>query len=258
MSFFDDKNNGAGDGGDAGDGGEEQKIMIGDQEFSLEEAQELVKKGQMVKEVDERYSTDISKVYPKFTKQSQILKDPKALKRYYEDTFGDDMGGDNRGGNNFSGDNRGGNNSRMSQDDEVAEALARAEEIGLATKKSVSKIVQETVQNILGARDLKKTLDKFESMGNPYEDKNLPKFRPREIIEHMRETGIRDPKRAYNDLYEPQVDQWKINKLAGSRPKPFVSERGGQAGSRKPSKVRVTDSNLKENIAEALQESIGG
>lgn len=61
------------------------KIKVGDKEYDADELDNLVRKGLVAKQVEEEQNIDISKLQPEFTKRSQLLKNPEALREYVKD-----------------------------------------------------------------------------------------------------------------------------------------------------------------------------
>ena len=56
--------------------------------------------------------------------------------------------------------------------------------------------------------------------------KELPKFDEGEIIQHMQETGIRNPEKAYKDLYEDEWFDYKVKQAKKS--KSYMTEKRGE------------------------------
>lgn len=64
------------------------KVKVGDTEYDIDELHTLVEKGKFAKQVESEQNIDLSRVYPEFTKRSQLLKNPEALKQYVKENYG--------------------------------------------------------------------------------------------------------------------------------------------------------------------------
>ena len=60
------------------------KIKVGEREYSESELADLVKMGELGREVEEKYNTKLDRVYPEFTKKSQRVRELVDLNSQYE------------------------------------------------------------------------------------------------------------------------------------------------------------------------------
>lgn len=68
----------------------ETKLKIGEEEMSPEEAAKLISKARQIESIEKEQNVDIAKLYPDYTKKSQLLKDPVQLGAYIAKEFGED------------------------------------------------------------------------------------------------------------------------------------------------------------------------
>ena len=66
----------------------------------------------------------------------------------------------------------------------------------------------------------------------------------------MDETGIKSPEKAYKDMFETELDQWKEKQLRKITPNGIRTESSSTAGSKEPEPVVVTTQNLKTLLRE--------
>ena len=114
--------------------------------------------------------------------------------------------------------------------------------------------------------DKKKTLDQLKNEWRAQAEKNVRMelgladiarqenvtISEEELVEHMAQTGIRNPQKAYNDKFEPEIDKWKQSKLDSVKKPGMVTEEESTAGSKQPPKVALTKDNLGDHLEEVL------
>lgn len=208
---------------------EESTFTVGDDTYSQDELESLVGLGKMAREAEEKYNTPMDRVYPEYTKSRQQIKEMEA-KLEAKVTTGE-----------------------ISQD-EAGQALKAAEQIGLVTKDTFKNALKENFYEMYAEqRAADKLLETTSTMEKEFNGKDgRPKFRQREMLEYMRDTGINNPKLAYKAKYEKQIDAWKEKQLgsSGSRAETISSS---TAGSKQPSPVSITNDNIDDLMREALK-----
>jgi hypothetical protein len=208
-----------------------EKIKIGEEEYSLDEAQALLKLGKLGKELETQWDTDISKVYPKFTQATKRVKELEESNAQYE-----------------------AEKNAVPVDKQVAyeEARRQAKEIGILTKDDIDEVVSRIVEQkteerkqvesvLQEANDLEKELNGSDGR---------PKFEKEKTIQYMVDTGVRDMRIAYELSNRDALDTWRLNKLQETKSKGIVTQPGG--GAKKPEEPRITKDNLNEMVREAL------
>ncbi len=68
----------------------------------------------------------------------------------------------------------------------------------------------------------------------------------------MAETGIKNPQKAYKDMFEDELDAIKEKKLAEIKPQGMITTNGSQAGGKQPAPVKITRANLTSLVQQAL------
>ena len=208
-----------------------QNIKIGEDEYSLEEAQSLLEKGKFAKEVETKYNTDLSKVWPDYTRKSQELKNLQAEMEELKKPAPEPI----------------------DQEDPVVVARQQAKKLGLLLEDELperfDKYYKEryekdkAVENLMS--DTKSLLNTVKSEGKPLvEEEDLLKF--------MAEEGIRSPEKAYKLLKEEELDKWKMEKISSAKKPGLYTEKTSIAGSKEPKEVKVTNDNIDDMLSEAL------
>lgn len=207
--------------------GEEQQtetIKVGDNEYTLEEAQKLMKYGKMGIEAEEKYDTDLSKVWPEYTKSRQELKELR------------EKGQEQEGGQQKE-------ISEADQKEQMDTARKLLKEMGFLTEQDYE--VKRRTEEIKG---------QLETLTTEIDGEDgRPKFRSQTILEHMANTGIKQPRVAYKDLYEKELDEWKAKQFAeGKRPGLDVQTESEGGAEKEPKTKKVTAGNLKDVVADFL------
>ena len=158
----------------------EEKIKVGDDEFSKDELRELVGLGKIGKEAEEKYQTKIDKVWPEFTKKSQKLKEleEQISKREEEETRTKVTEG-----------------RELSADEQRKIAREEAKKLGI--------LLDDDFDNMYAQRRAAERLtEDTDDVVSDAVDKYGIKTSTKELLEHMAETGIRNPERALKDKFE--------------------------------------------------------
>jgi hypothetical protein len=218
---------------------EPEKIKVGEEEFTQEELSSLVGLGKLGREMEEKYNTKIDRVWPEYTKTTQELK---ALKEEKERLEAERV-------------SQKANTGAELTDEEVAkQAREQARKIGLALSEDVETKVSQKVMEVLAARDLLNDCKDFEGELNGKDGR--PAFKTQEVLKHMDETGIKNPEKAYKDLYEKELDAWKEQQIKKAKPSGLVTEGASAAGGKEPREVKPTAENLDQLVRDALAGNI--
>lgn len=220
--------------------GEVLPIKVGDTEYTPEELEGLIADGKFKRDIEEKQNTKIDRVLPEYTKLTQEKssweKDKEDyLKLKYEKEQA---------------------SKPQPEFDEatIAKAQEEARKLGLFTKNEVEQYVSENFPKFYSQqRAADKLIDSMEGLEKEIDGSDgRPKFVLNEVLEHIRETGIKDPLKAYKDKYETELDTWKEKKLSGSKRDGIYSESSSSAGGKQPVEVRPTRANLGKLVREAL------
>lgn len=213
---------------------EPQKIKLGDAEYSQEELQDLVGLGKLGKELESKWNTKMDSLFPAFTKSQQELKELKTkIEEKPQDVTPADL-------------------SVLPADQaEQVKSLLRG--MGFVTKEEALSEVKQMTAVERETERLKEAVADLETEINGSDGR--PAFKKEEILQHMLDTGIKNPEKAYKDKYESELDAWKEKQFASARKPGLVTEtNGGGTGDKQPAPVKITKANLDQLLKEALNE----
>lgn len=203
-------------------------FKLGEKEYTQEELSKLVGLGEIARESEEKFKTPIDKVWPSYTKTTQENAD---LKKELEELK-------NRPSETVS------TNLSDLTPQQKEEALKAADALGIGPN-SFRQIVREE----LAAKDL---ISDVSSVIVDAKKEGYPETTTEDLLRHMQDTGIKNPAKAYKDLFETELDEIKEKKLATIKPSGMITTQASTAGSKQPEKIAVNKSNLGQIIAEAL------
>ena len=205
-----------------------ETIKVGEEEYSQDELQKMVGLGKVASELETKWNTDINRLFPEYTKLSQEKKEwlkerderpaPAVIKNEDEEV------------------------------DEVKQAVSKLKELGFLSREDVDREVSSRVMSVLEAKEL---LNNTERLVKEQSESGNPKISSEELLEYMRETGIRRPEFAYKSRFEKELDEIKEKKLSGIKPKGIITEDGG-AGMKVPQQKPITRDNITEALSEVL------
>lgn len=223
--------------------GEVLPIKIGDTEYTPTELESLIADGKFKREVEEKQNTKLDKIngaYVKLTQERKSWEDERA--EYLK--LKDEKEQANKPAPEFD-------------EATISKAQEEARKLGLFTKNEVEQYVSENFPKFYSQqRAADKLLEGMEGLEKEITGEDgRPKFVLDEILGHIKETGIRDPLKAYKDKYETELDTWKEKKLSGAKREGIYSESGSTAGGKQPPPVKVTRDNLEKLVREAIHGS---
>lgn len=228
-----DDNSGAGDA--------LQTVKIGEVEYSMDDLSGLVADGQFKREIEEKQNTKLDKLMGSFTKLTEEKKTWDTERAELEKFKADKAKAD----------------APKDAPDEATIAKAREElrKIGVFTKEDVDAYIkQEFPKMYVTQRETDKFFDTGHKLEGEIDGKDgRPKFVLDDVLEHMKQTGIRDPFKAYKDKYEDKLDTWKAEQLGKNKREGLLSDRSSTAGGKTPPDVRPTRANLSQLFKEAME-----
>jgi len=216
---------------------EVEKVKVGGDEYTQEELDSLVKLGKVGREAEEKYNTKIDKVWPEFTKKSQALKEAEEKLKSIDKPEAPQT-----------------QEPAAPETDEqkvAADILAQAEKLGIATNKGVEELVAQKVVQHLQAKDMLDDCKKLE--GELDGEDGKPKFSTEEVLKYMDESGIKNPRDAYDIKYKEEVAEWERNKLEKAKKKGVDTIEASSAGSKTPKPVKVNKGNLESLVRAGLK-----
>lgn len=211
---------------------EVEKIKVGEKEYTQDELNTLVGLGEIAQDVETRYNTKIDRVYPEFTKSQQKLKgyesELEELRKLKESN----------------------QNKPQAQWTDEQKALVKQQlQDVLGGEVVTNKQLEEWYSSRRSGERLLEESQELEGEIDGLDGR--PKFKTEEILQHMQETGIRNPMKAYKDKYEPELDKWREGELLKAKPNGMVTQMGSNSG-KQPVPVKVTKENLEKLMSEAL------
>ncbi len=104
----------------------------------------------------------------------------------------------------------------------------------------------EVVQGQKLLEDIGSTIDDMTADG-------LPSTTTEDLIQHMQETGIRNPVKAYKDMFEKEWIQNQSAKLSSIKQTGMATIASSGAGSKNPIQMKVTEANFADLFKAALE-----
>jgi hypothetical protein len=207
-----------------------EKIKVGDKEYTPEELERRVRLGEIGVEAEEKYDTKLDRVYPEFTRKSQELKE---LQKQIDERQEEEAKKKAEKG------------EELSPEEQKKLIVEEAKKFGLVTKEDFA----ELFSNFRAAEKL--TEDAQDVVLDAQEKYGI-ETTVKEILEHMRETGIRSPEKALKDKFEEQIDKWKEEQLGKKKGSTLVTEKTSTAGSKEAKEEPITAENYEKALDEAL------
>lgn len=216
----------------ADESAEVEKIKLGEAEYTQDELNELVELGGRAKKIQEDHG-DLDRFVSEFGRKSQEIgtykKELEELRAKIEDQKADSPTGEL-------------NEFQKEAAKKQISSLLGGEPVTMASLD----------QWYVSRRAAEKLLEDCNSQEAKIDGSDgRPKFKTSEILQHMTETGIKVPLKAYKDKYEKELDAWKEKELAKEKGTPsFTSER--RVDNKEPSQVKPNKDNLSKLVAESL------
>lgn len=224
-----------------------EKIIINGQEFSPEDATQLIELGNKYKKIESDLNTSLDKVYPEYTRASQQLKEKEKL---------------------------------LAERDAELEALrqSREKEKALETPEDVKKIREAARQVGLADTDylkeqgymtkdeVKAYLDEQEKLKQAAQgvmdqanalakeidgSDGRVKFNPKAVMAYAYVNGKNDLREAYEEMNAEDNVAWKQKQLEeAERAKGLTTLKAG--GKKEPQRTKITNDNLGQALGEWL------
>lgn len=210
---------------------EAEKIKIGEREFTQDELNEKIGLAERVTDLESKYNTKFDSVWPEYGRSQNKVKELEAkiaeMGQQKQETGQVDPG------------------TRQ-------EAIKQARALGILTNEDPVVTKAEFRQMYQQEQETERLLG---TLGN-YEKEitgkdGRPKFDKIDVLEYMRDTGIKDPMQAYKIKYETQLDQWKTSELGKAKSRGMYTSTA-TPGNKQPMDVRPTKDNLHQLVSEAM------
>lgn len=204
-----------------------QTIKVGEKEYSQEDLNRLVNLGEIGAEAEERYGVKIDKIWPN---HQRTINEKLQLEQEL---------------NTLKSSNTPKTEQQLSDDQIAQQAKEQLNKLGFVNKDEAQRMVNDAVAGYRLQEETKTVIDGMVEAG-------YPKAEPNQVWQHMVETGIKDPQKAYKDLFEGEIEKVKEKKLASLKPSGFVTSDGSTAGSKAPAPQKVDSNNLRDALLAAL------
>lgn len=206
-----------------------ETFKLGEKEYTQDDLTRLVGLGEIADELESKWDTKIDRVMPKYTKATQELAElrkqlaePKAPAQPQ----------------NFE--------SLTPEQKELAKK--QLADLGYG-EESFRNIVREE----LAAKEL---LTNIDVILDDAKENGQPVTTSRDLLQHMADTGIKNPVKAYKDLFESELDEIKEKKLAELKPPGMVTTSISQAGSKQPTQPARPKN--RTELLKQVQEALSG
>lgn len=203
-----------------------QTIKLGEKEYTQDELEYLVGLGEVGREAEEKYKIKIDGVWPNLQRTINEKRDLEQKLAELEQSKT--------------------TTSQPLTEDLRKQALEQAEALGIGPNS-----IREAIRTELAAKDL---INDVQNVIGKAEDEGNPTTSIDRILSHMQETGIKNPEKAYKDLFEEELDKIKEQKLQSLRPSGMVTTQQSTAGSKQPAPAQPpkNHSELERAVMEAL------
>ena len=210
-------------------------IKLGEAEYSQAELEHLVGLGKIADEADRTYKTRVDKIWPEYTKSRQEIADLKAkLEAKEQEMLKQKV------------------DTKQELSPEELKQLARkqGEELGIMFKEDFD-------QQYLQRRSAEKLIEDTQAVISDAKEKGLPETDVSKLLQHMQETGIKNPTKAYNDMFESEVDKWKQEQMNKVKPGGLFSLQKSTAGSKEPEPINFVGMK-QDKLAQLVSEAMRG
>ena len=209
-------------------------MEIEGEQYTKEELSKLIGLGKIGKEAEEKYHTKIDRVWPEYTKSRQeleaIKKENEEIKKTQEEIKKTQV---------VEKEER----EPLSQEEIVKQALAEADRLGLIHKGNIRQYYFEI-------RNAERLIDDAQEVISQFKEDGLPETTVDALLKHMEETGIKNPQKAYKDMFEEQIDKVKEQKILSLKKQaPYTEKKSGEGGI--PPKMIIP---TKDNLGQMLED----
>ncbi len=211
----------------------EELVKLGDQEYKPEELEAMVGVAGKVKEFEEKSGTDFDGLTTSWGKRGEEIG---SLKKQLEEA-----------------------NKEPEPEPTPEEAKAemtkeqvikQAKEFGLVAQDDLDTFFEQKLTQREQGQAILKSCTKMEKSRDGKDGR--PEFKTEEILEFMKESGVKEPEMAYKLKFESELDTFKEEKLSKKKPSGLVTESDSTAGGKQPKQMKTTIENLDEHVKEVL------
>lgn len=205
-----------------------ETFKLGEKEYTQDDLTRLVGLGEIADELESKWDTKIDRIMPKYTKATQELAE---LRKQQEKPI-------EPASQNFNG---------LTQEQKEL-AKKQLADLGYGEDQ-----FRNIVREELAAKEL---LSNIDVIIDDAKDNGQPATTSRELLQHMADTGIKNPVKAYKDMFESELDAIKEKKLAELKPAGMVTTSTSTAGSKQPAPAAKPKN--REDLFKQVQEALSG
>jgi hypothetical protein len=209
------------------------EIEIGGKKYTQEELQGIIGFKTQVEELETKFNTKLDRLMPEFTKKTQRLAE---IEPEWEQL-------------------------KKAKDEEANKprpSTLTPEEKEQAKKALIDILGDDVVKRqdfdafYAQRRSAEKLVEDIDTLIVKNKEDGKPSTNREDLLKHMSETGIRNPERAYKDMFDEQLDKWKEDQLKKVKPSGMFTQSNSDAGNKQPNPLKVTKDNLASMIAEVV------
>lgn len=210
---------------------QDQKFTIGDKEYSQDELNDLVTRGEFARDVETKFNTKLDRVVPDYTRSTQETAELRKKladmeKAQYEAKA---------------------QQGQLSQAELIQRAKQEAQGIGLMTDENTPALIRTEIEKYRLEDAIAGEVEELSGMGINADPQVIKRY-----MSSMEGDTV-NLGDAVKDLYGPQVKLYQENELKNGKPEGLYTDRGSNAGSfRLPENTKVDDSNIGALLAEAI------
>lgn len=204
----------------------EAKLKIGEEEFDPAEAARLISKAREVETIEKEQNVDVAKLYPDYTKKSQLLRDPVQLGAYIAKEFGQEK-------------------VPTPENQVVTDAVREA-------KEKYGMIFKDDLESF--KESFKQELEVDQLLGDAREIEKESGIKVSDLLDYMKVAKVDDP-------YEAAEKIKRYQEISAGKPeptKPTFTEKSGSSGTHVPQGKKLPHADdttaLREVITDMMNE----
>lgn len=222
-------------------------ININGQEFTPEEAQELIETGRKARDYETQHNTKLDSIYPEYTRLTQERSSWATKEADYQKKLADLEAKQQKGIETPEDVKLAQEAARklgiVLADDIKDKFIARDEFETLYTeRRAKERQEEEAVKSVLSEAD--KIADEVKKSGAP-----VP-FNKKAVLAYASAYGKTDLREAWEEMNAEELAPWKEAQIAARKGSSLKTLSGG--GKKTPPDVRMTNDNVKDALHEAL------
>lgn len=216
----------------------EDKLKIGEEEFSQDELQELIGAGKKLKDIEKKNDQSIDDIVSSWGKRgNEIGKYKQQLEELESKIKEPDVPK---------------TEAQLSAEEERKLVVEQAKQFGLLTRDEAMSLVEEIYTQ---KRNGEKMLSSVNKVIRQAKEKGQPETTPEKLLEFMSDpANPKDPAKAYKLMFEDDLDKWKEERLSKVKPNSMrTKETTPTAGAKQFTAPKLTRDNLDSVLHDFMQ-----